>query len=245
MLGAEEADGGVRVTCTSADGEVLHIDASKLVKAYGFRITPNDPLPLSSDRVHSVSPDHCDVATARSPTATPGLGHRGGKTTGGGLRHVLPVSGEVLPGRSPEVVRRDSDQYLRVRGGSTLRRHQRDEVWRWHRARYGTWLTPDTANFLLGVLSEEECRTITRGLHSVKMDYLRESLDSSGSFSDAVDRDGGVEMTFRSGTAAPVVPGSCTSTAPDMSPTATIRTNRTCPRVGQCCRFRYARRRCI
>ena len=50
-----------RVTCRSATGELLTVDADTVIKAYGFRITPNDPLPLSSSQAHSVSPDTCDV----------------------------------------------------------------------------------------------------------------------------------------------------------------------------------------
>lgn len=57
-----DADGGaVHVICHDADGQPHTIRAGKLIKAYGVRVTPNDALELSSDRVRSVSPDSCDV----------------------------------------------------------------------------------------------------------------------------------------------------------------------------------------
>ena len=57
----DESDSGVRIACRSSDGELLVVDAKRLIKAYGFRVQPNDPLDISSDRVLSVSPDFCDM----------------------------------------------------------------------------------------------------------------------------------------------------------------------------------------
>ena len=37
------------------------------------------------------------------------------------------------------------------------------EVGDWYRGKYGTWLTPATGNYLLGVLSEAENKTIAAG----------------------------------------------------------------------------------
>lgn len=217
MVGDDEVDGRVRVSCRSADGEPLEIDAAKLVKAYGVRVTPNDPLPLSSDRVHSVSPDHCDVRAGEIAASAAPVWVIGGGKTAMDTAHALITQ---CPGREVNLVAgggtffqcRDRFFPTGVRrwvGGtlvSTLgveasRRFDgtnEDDVWRWHRARYGTWLTPGTANFLLGMLSEDECRTIAEGLASVRMDY----------FVDAVDRGDGVELTFRSGETTPVAPGS-------------------------------------
>lgn len=217
MVGDEEVDGRVRITCRSTGGESLKIDAAKLVKAYGFRIAPNDALALSSERVHSVSPDHCDVRAGEIGNSTAPVWIIGGGKTAMDTAHALITQ---CPGRKVNLVAgggtffqcRDkffpSGARRWVRGtmvstmGLEMSRRfdgtNEDEVWRWHRARFGTWLTPGTANFLLGVLSEDECRTIAEGLHSVVMDYLV----------DAVDRGDGVELTFRSGETAPVAPGS-------------------------------------
>jgi hypothetical protein len=68
----------------------------------------------------------------------------------------------------------------------------------WVRASYGTWLTPDTGNFLLGMLSESENATIAAGLNDVIMDHLV----------DAVDRKGSTELVFRSGSTKAIEPDS-------------------------------------
>jgi hypothetical protein len=72
------------------------------------------------------------------------------------------------------------------------------DLWDWHRETYGTWLTPQTGNFLLGVLSNEESETIAAGLNDVVMDH----------FVDAVDRNGSTEMVLRSGATRAIKPGS-------------------------------------
>jgi hypothetical protein len=72
------------------------------------------------------------------------------------------------------------------------------EVDKWYRERVGLWLTPSTSNFLLGVLSEAENRTISTGLNDVIMDYLV----------DAVDRNGSTDLVFRSGSTKTVRAGS-------------------------------------
>ncbi len=72
------------------------------------------------------------------------------------------------------------------------------EVGNWYRTTYGTWLTPDTGNFLLGVLAESENKSIAAGLNDVIMDHLV----------DAVDRDGTTELVFRSGSTKAIQPGS-------------------------------------
>ena len=72
------------------------------------------------------------------------------------------------------------------------------EVRDWFRDTYGTWLTPQTGNFLLGVLSEAENKTIAAGLNDVIMDHLV----------DAVDRNGTTELVFRSGSTKAIQPGS-------------------------------------
>ena len=59
-------------------------------------------------------------------------------------------------------------------------------------------MTPDASNFVFGVLSEAENKTITAGLGDVVMDYLE----------DVVDRNGATELVFRSGSAKAIQPGS-------------------------------------
>ena len=59
-----ETRDGVVVTCRSAEGRVMQIETKQLIKAYGFRVDPNDPLTVSSSDVRSVSPDTCDVRSS-------------------------------------------------------------------------------------------------------------------------------------------------------------------------------------
>jgi hypothetical protein len=72
------------------------------------------------------------------------------------------------------------------------------EVGNWYRATLGTWLTPETGNFLLGVLSESENNAIAAGRNDVIMDHAV----------DVVDRNGMTEIDFRSGATKTVQPGS-------------------------------------
>src|ERR1700747_3349197 len=53
FVSEEESNGIVRVTCRSADGRALVVEAKRLIKAYGLAITPNEPLHISSKHVHS------------------------------------------------------------------------------------------------------------------------------------------------------------------------------------------------
>ena len=57
---------------------------------------------------------------------------------------------------------------------------------------------PQTGNFLLGLLSESENNTIAAGLNNVVMDHLV----------DVVDRNGGTDLVFRSGSTKAIQPGS-------------------------------------
>ena len=85
------------------------------------------------------------------------------------------------------------------------------DVANWFRATYGTWLTPETGNFLLGVLSESENKTIAAGLNDVIMDHVV----------DAVDRNGATELVFRSGSTKAIQPGSWIVNCTDTSSAAT------------------------
>jgi hypothetical protein len=72
------------------------------------------------------------------------------------------------------------------------------EVKDWFRDSYGTWLTPQTGNFLVGLLSEAENTTIQNGLNDVIMDHLV----------DVVDRNGETDLVLRSGSTKAIQPGS-------------------------------------
>jgi hypothetical protein len=217
-LESEDETGGiVRIRCKSSDGKRLVVEAKRLVKAHGFRIVPNDPLEISSGRVQSVSPDFCDVRGGDIGENDTPVWVIGGGKTAMDTAHTLITE---YPGREVNLVAGSGtffgsrDKFFptgarRWYGGarvSTLgvqaaRRFDGTNeaaVWDWHRATYGTWLTPATGNFLLGVLSEAENRAISAGLNDVIMDH----------FVDAIDSNGATEMVFRSGATKSIEPGS-------------------------------------
>ena len=213
----EQKDGIVRVTCRSSDGRPLVVEAKRLIKAYGFRIEPNDPLEISSKRVLSVSPDFCDMRGEEMRASDTPVWIIGGGKTAMDTAHTLITR---YPGREVNLVA-GSGTYFTCRdrllpvgarrwwGGTLFGRlgaeavHRFDgtneaEVADWYRANYGTWLTPESSNFLFGVLSNAETTTIAAGLNDVIMDYAE----------DVVDRNGSTDLVFRSGATKSIQPGS-------------------------------------
>jgi thioredoxin reductase len=213
----DEVDGVVRITCASPDGELRVIEAKRLIKAYGLRVTPNDPLQISSDRVHSVSPDYCDVRSGDIQASDSPVWIIGGGKTAMDTAHTLITA---YPGRKvymvagrgtffnsrdrmfPSGSRRWWTGTPTLEMGAQLSRRfdgtNEAEVQQWFRSKFGTCLTPDAANYVAGVLSEAENTTIANGLTDLVMDY----------FVDAVDRNGATEVTFRSGSSKTIEPGS-------------------------------------
>ncbi len=216
FLSHDETDGSVNITCRAADGQTKSIQAKKLIKAYGLRVTPNEPLDVSSDRLRSVSPDYCDVRSGDMRASGAPVWIIGGGKTAMDTAHALITE---YPGREVNLVAGrgtffSSRDQLFANGirrwcggtlGTTMAAEMgkrfdgtnEAEVQQWFRTTYGTFLTPDAANFVAGVLSEAENSTITAGLNDVVMDY----------FVDAVDTDGATEMVFRSGRTSRVEPG--------------------------------------
>ncbi|MDG5486956.1 MULTISPECIES: FAD-dependent oxidoreductase [Mycolicibacterium] len=213
----DETGGMVRITCRSAAGQVRVVEAKRLIKAVGLRVEPNEPLEFSSARVQSVSPDYCDMRGGDIGASDTPVWVVGGGKTGMDTAHALITE---YPGREVNLVAGSGTMFAsrdrfypsgarRWWGGTRLnkvasemsRRYDgtnETEVAKWFRAKYGTWLTPETGNFLLGVLSESENKTIAAGLNDVIMDHVV----------DAVDRNGATELVFRSGATKSIQPGS-------------------------------------
>jgi Pyridine nucleotide-disulphide oxidoreductase len=213
----EETDGGVRVTCRSSEGQALVVNATRLIKAYGLRVQPKDPLEISSARVQSVSPDYCDVRSGDMRESDAPVWIIGGGKTAMDTAHTLIAN---YPGREVNLVAGRGTFFFRREKifatgprrwlGGTLgaaiagkmnRRFDgtnEAEVARWFRDTYGTFVTPDATNFLIGVLSEAEKKVIAAGLNDIVMDY----------FEDAVDHNGTTELVFRSGSTKTIRPGS-------------------------------------
>jgi hypothetical protein len=213
----DETDGIVRITCRSSDGRLLVVEAKRLIKAYGFRVKPNDPLEISSGRIRSVSPDFCDMRCDEMRASDTPVWIIGGGKTAMDTAYALITE---YPDREVNLVAGSGTFFLsrdrclpagarRWWGGKALSRIAVDatrrfdgtneiDVGNWFRDRYGTWLTPDTGNFLLGVLSESENTTIATGLNDVIMDH----------FVDAVDRNGAIDLVLRSGSTKAIQPDS-------------------------------------
>ncbi|MGH3643121.1 MAG: FAD-dependent oxidoreductase, partial [Mycobacterium sp.] len=213
---SHEADGIVRVTCRSSAGQAVVIEAKRLIKAYGLRVTPNDPLAISSTGIRSVSPDYCDVRSGDMRSSDTPVWIIGGGKTAMDTAYALITD---CPGREVNLVagrgtffstrdqmfptgsRRWWAGTLTIDMGAQMSRRfdgtNEAEVQQWFRSKYGTYLMPDAANFVAGVLSKAENTTIRAGLNDVVMDY----------FVDAVDRNGATELVFRSGSTKTVEPG--------------------------------------
>jgi len=213
----EEADGVVRITCRSSDGRPLVLEAKRLIKAYGFQTKPNDPLEITSRRVQSVSPDYCDMRCEEMRASDAPVWIIGGGKTAMDTAHALITE---YPGREVNLVAGSGTYFLSrdkilpagarrwwrgtpfINFGFELTRRfdgtNETDVGEWFRDTHGTWLTPQTGNFLLGVLSEAENKTIAAGLNDVIMDHLV----------DAVDRNGSTDLVFRSGSTKTIQPGS-------------------------------------
>ncbi len=212
-----ETDGVVRVTCRAADGRQLVVETKRLIKAYGFRVQPNEPLELSSSRVHSVSPDYCDMRSDDMRASDSPVWIIGGGKTAMDTAHALIteypgrevnlVAGSgtfftsrerLLPTGAKRWYRSKMFRGLGMEAGRRFDGTNEAHVEDWYRSNYGTWLTPQTGNFVLGVLSDAENRTIAAGLNDVVMDHT----------TDVVDSNGATEMVFRSGATKAVQPGS-------------------------------------
>lgn len=214
---AEQTDGIVRVTCRSADGGVRVVEADRLIKAYGLRVTPNEPLEVSSSRVQSVSPDYCDVRTGDLGDSNSPVWIIGGGKTAMDTAYALITAQpgrevNLVAGRGTFFSTRDRMFPVGLRrwyagaSGVTIAEQigrrfdgtNEAQVQEWFRRTYCNFVTPNAENYLAGVLSEAENKTIAAGLNDVVMDY----------FVDAVDRNGATDMVFRSGATKPIRSGS-------------------------------------
>jgi Pyridine nucleotide-disulphide oxidoreductase len=213
----DETAGVVRVTCRSSDGRRLVIETKQLIKAHGFQCRPNHPLELSSERVQSVSPNYCDMRRDDISTSVDPVWIIGGGKTAMDTAHAL-ITGR--PGREVNLVAGSGTYFLRRdqilptglgrwwRGKSFTNlamdvAHRFDgtnesAVNTWFRETYGLQMTPQSGNFLLGLMSDSESRTIAAGLNDVVMDHLE----------DVVDCDHSTELLLRSGSVRSIQPGS-------------------------------------
>lgn len=212
----ERAD-GVSVHLSGPDGGELVVDTPILINAYGFNVTPNQPLALSSAQVKSVSPDSFDFSQDDfTDTDTPVWIIGSGKTAmdaaflittrnPGREVHLVAGVGTYFNNREaafPVGMRR----WWAAKTASQVFSSFADmydgtndqQVTAAYRARYGISPMSESQRFLNGNLSPSECDAISTALSGIVTDYL----------ADVVDRDGMPQLVFRSGEEMSVVPGS-------------------------------------
>lgn len=217
LLSHEAGKETIRLTCRSADGTPRIAETKRLIKAPGLSVEPNQPLAVSSERVHSVSPDFCDVRTGEIAESSAPVWVIGGGKTAMDTAHALI---KACPGREVNVLAGSGTFFAcrdklfptgakrwwgGTRGIPTFlewsRRfdgtNERDAM-DWYQATAGITPTDGARNFVFGLLSEEEARAIRSGVTEMVSDHLV----------DAVDRDGGVELLLRSGATRQIEPGS-------------------------------------
>lgn len=216
---AHAGDGAITVAleATANGAPALQVEADRLVKAFGFRVPENDPLPLSSTAVHSVSPHGDALASpALAASDTPIYVVGGGKT---GMDTALELIARY-PGRAVHLVVGNGTIFLnrdrmfprgarRWLGGRTGLELFLDVVMRFDgdneravldhfRRKYAVCLDERFTQYVFGVMSEAENAALARGTASVTRDYLE----------DVEDVGGRPVMRLRSGASRPVEPGS-------------------------------------
>lgn len=217
LLSHEAGKQTIRLNCQSADGTPRIAEAKRLIKAPGLSVEPNQPLAVSSERVHSVSPDFCDVRTGEIAESSAPVWVIGGGKTGMDTAHALI---EAHPGREVNLLAGSGTFFTcrdkafptgarrwwgGARGVPTLlgwsRRfdgtNERDAL-AWYQATVGITPTAGARNFVFGLLSEAEAQVIRAGATNMVSDHLV----------DAVDRGGNVELQLRSGATRQIQPGS-------------------------------------
>ncbi|MET0557727.1 MAG: FAD-dependent oxidoreductase [Solirubrobacterales bacterium] len=217
LLSHEAGEEAVRLTCRSADGTPRFAEAKRLIKAPGLAVEPNQPLAVSSERVHSVSPDFCDVRTGEITESSAPVWVIGGGKTAMDTAHalikacpdrevnILAGSGTFFTCRDKAFPAGAKRWWGGTPGGSTLlglaRRFDganESEALDWYQATVGITPTDGARNFVFGLLSEEEARAIRSGVTEMVSDHLV----------DAVDRPGHVELMLRSGATRQIESGS-------------------------------------
>ncbi|WP_068272707.1 FAD-dependent oxidoreductase [Aldersonia kunmingensis] len=214
--GFVEHSNRVEITCHDGD-RTLRITADKLITAYGARVIPNEPLELSSDQVHSVSPDYCDMRGAQIKSNNAPVWVIGGGKTGMDTANALLTE---FPGREVNLIAGSGtfftrrDELLpagrkRWFGGTRpnkvfvemARRFDgtnETEVRDWFRRTYALQITPDPRNYFFAFLSDAENEFVRAGINEVLTDHCVDVTDDGGS----------PVLNLRSGDSRPVEPGS-------------------------------------
>ena len=219
-LGHEDTGTGeypVTVHCRRlSDGSDVAIRARRLIKAFGYNVSRNDPLKLSSDAVVSLSPDFCallgpQVTQAAGPIYVVGGGKTGMDTANTLVRNAPGKTVRMLIGAGTMFLNRDvaSPRGLRAHWGGTTgleifldicgRFDGRNEVatMAYFRSKYGVALDDRCRRFMFGVISPRENAEIRAGVDEIIRDHLV----------DIIDGPDGPIMELRSGARRPIERG--------------------------------------
>lgn len=216
-LGHEEvqADGAWHVQVEIAPvggGPALRLRAPHCVKAFGFRIPENAPLPWRSTQVVSLAPqDAALFAPSMAPVYVIGGGKTGMDTAHALLSRFPGREVHLVVGKGTLFTNRNKafpSGLARWWGGRTTLGMFLDIALRFDgdneaavrdhfRKHYALGLGANYEHFVLGLLSEEENAFIARGLRGTIEDYV----------DDVEDINGAPTMRLRSGTLRPVAPG--------------------------------------
>ncbi|WP_273491484.1 NAD(P)-binding protein [Gordonia otitidis] len=212
-----ESDDLVLVQLRDAHGAVHTIETPRLINAYGFNVTPNQPLPVSSSQVRSVSPDFVDLV--------------GPEFTADGAPVWIVGSGKTALDTAYTIIARYPDREVNIVAGSGTFFNNRDQLFpngfrRWwsgkpftvvftgaadmfdgwndqdvrhdFRDQYTISPFPHARRYMTGNLSVVECDAVAAGLSTTVMEY----------FVDVDDRDGRPCMILRDGPDLEIEPGS-------------------------------------
>jgi hypothetical protein len=188
----------VVVTARDSDGEVRTFTAKRFIDATGFNVEVNDPLPLTSQDVRSVSPEGlADTGLLSKDHTEPAWVIGSGKTA----MDTIVALVRANPGRrigmvtgtgtyfynrdlvNPTGLKRwmGGVRYNAIFAGAAKRFDGTNaaEVSDWCRAQYGTSPLADPAptHLFFALLSEEETSTAAGGVNEVIRDHLVDVLD--------------------------------------------------------------------
>ncbi len=214
-LGHTERDGIVEVTLRTADGTVETLTADRLVKAFGHDIAVNPALPLSSTRVHSVSPNAHDMQTGpisedSAPVWVVGGGKTGMDTALALVRAQPHRDVRVLVGAGTSFFVREEwfPSGLRRWTGKRVNQYGVDytlqfdganeaDVQRWFLQKAGHAPVDEPRDFVLGIVGRDEMATLRERVKEFAKEYL----------ADVVDTADGPVLHLRSGATRPLADG--------------------------------------
>jgi hypothetical protein len=210
-----EIDGLVEVTLRRPDGALEVVTTKRLIKAFGHQVAPTTPLALTSQRVHSITPETLDLQGPIGSGTEPIWIIGGGKTAMDTV-HLLVTA---MPGREVNLLAGPGTFFARREEffptgvgrwwrGQPINAALREvcerfdgtnevEVSDWYRDTYAISPVDGATEFFSAYLSDAESAVIRDGLKAVEHEYL----------SDVVDSADGAELVLRSGRRLPAPAG--------------------------------------